>query len=66
MLTPTPDDQEPEVPLDAETELAYQYEIRGAMDSVIRYCRDTVREHSSRGFWTPPRTPRPHSPTPTS
>ncbi|MEO3750507.1 hypothetical protein [Streptomyces sp. B6B3] len=49
---PTPDESPPP-PLDAETELTYQYEIRGAMDSVIRYCRNAVREHSHRGFWTP-------------
>lgn len=49
---PTPD-EELAVCLDPEAERTYPYEIRGAMDSVIRYCRDTVREHSHRGFWTP-------------
>ncbi|MGP4115198.1 hypothetical protein ACTWP5_30400 [Streptomyces sp. 4N509B] len=39
--------------LDPETETSYQHLIRGAMDSVIQYCRNTVRENSHRGFWTP-------------
>jgi alpha-beta hydrolase superfamily lysophospholipase len=40
-------------PLDPEVEECYRYEIRGAMDAVVRYCRDVVNEHSHRGFWTP-------------
>lgn len=43
----------PPMDVGPDIEELYRNEITGAMNAVVRTCRDIVNEHTHRGFWTP-------------